>query len=80
MTRPCPALHCEVFLWVAGVVGSLDLVCVPGVPVVCLYMLALLEIVAEYTFEYFNVSALTHRIRILNPHQIAHKNVNAELI
>ncbi len=47
MMRPCPSLHPQALLWVAGVLGELYFVKMPNILVVCLNLLAQLQKVAK---------------------------------
>ncbi len=78
----CPdaALNFEVLDGVEVVLGALDLVRVPTVAVVGLEAFVWLEEVRQTGGEDLDVRPRPGRVRALDPHQVAHQNVNAQLI
>jgi hypothetical protein len=78
--RPDAALHLEVLDGVDVVLGALDLVHVPAVAAVGLDTFVWLEEVRQTGGEDLDVGPRPGRVRALDPHQVAHQNVNAQLI
>jgi hypothetical protein len=80
VTRPDAALHLEVLDGVVVVLGALDLVRVPAVAVVGLDAFIWLEEVRQTGGEDLDVGPRPGGVRALDPHQVAHQNVNAQLV
>ncbi len=80
VTRPDAALHLKVLDGVDVVLGALDLVRVPAVAVVGLDAFVWLEEVRQTGGEDLDVGPRPGRVRALDPHQVAHQNVNAQLV
>ncbi len=80
VTRPDAALHLEVLDGVDVVLGALDLVRVPAVAVVGLDAFIWLKEVRQTGGEDLDVGPCPGRVRALDPHQVAHQNVNAQLV
>ncbi len=80
VTHPDAALHLEVLDGVDVVLGALDLVCVPAVAVVSLDVFVWLEEVRQTGGEDLDVGPCPGGVRALDPHQVAHQNVNAQLV
>ncbi len=78
----CPdvALHLEVLNGVDVVLGALDLVRVPAVAVVGLDAFLWLKEVHQTGGEDLDVGPRPGGVQTLDPHQVAHQNVNAQLI
>ncbi len=77
VTRPDAALHLEVLDRVDVVLGALDLVRVPAVAVIGLDAFVWLKEVRQTGGE---DGPCPGRVRALDPHQVAHQNVNAQLV
>ncbi len=80
VTRPDVALHLEVLDRVDVVLGALDLVRVPVVAVVGLNTFVWLKEVHQTGGEDLDVRPCPGRVRALDPHQVAHQNINAQLV
>ncbi len=80
MTRPDAALHLEVLDGVDVVLGALDLVRVPAVAVISLDAFVWLKEVRQTGGEDLDVGPRPGRVQALEPHQVAHQNVNAQLV
>jgi hypothetical protein len=80
VTRPDAALHLEVLDGVDIVFGALDLVRVPAVAVVSLDAFVWLEEVRQTGGEDLDVGPRPGGVRALDPYQVAHQNVNAQLV
>jgi hypothetical protein len=78
--RPDAALHLEVLNGVDVVLGALNLVRVPAVAVVGLDALVWLKEVRQTGGEDLDVGPRPGGVRDLDPHQVAHQNVNAQLV
>jgi hypothetical protein len=78
--RPDAALHLQVLDGVDIILGALDLVCVPVVAVVGLDAFVWLKEVCQTGGEDLDVGPRPSGVRALDPHQVAHQNVNAQLV
>ncbi len=80
MTCSEVALHLRVLNGVDIVLGALDLVRVPALAVVGLDAFVWLEVVRQIGGEDLDVRPRPGRVWALDPHQVAHQNVNAQLV
>ncbi len=80
MTRPDVALHLEVLDGVDIVLEALDLVRVPAVTIVGLDAFVWLEEVRQIGGEDLDVGPRPGGVQALDPHQVAHQNVNTQLV
>jgi hypothetical protein len=80
MMRPDAALHLKVLDGVDVVLGALDLVRVPAVAIVGLDAFVWLEEVRQTGGKDLDVGPHPGKVRALDPHQVAHQNVNAQLV
>jgi hypothetical protein len=80
VTCPDVALHLEVLDKVDVALGALDLVRVPAVDIVGLDAFVWLKEVHQTGGEDLDVGPRLGGVRALDPHQVAHQNVNALLV
>ena len=78
--HPHPPLHCHLFFQIPHILGALDLVLVPDISFICLYLLAQVKEVMQHFIKNCNIIMLTSGVETLDPHLIPSQNTDTQLI